>query len=158
MIIAVLRCVDVFYAHVIFLLKSQRREKMIEYMSLCVGLMIRTLSFVLLWSYEYFLPSLDDVYLDVTQEKDSRLPAITHESCVDGVSFTAQLTNHSHNFNFNNEKPRSGTIICKICGRTGHVAKQCFFHYRLSDLVGRQTEKSWLCGFNIGLRCFGFPK
>lgn len=69
-------------------------------------------------------PSLDDVYLTITQEEDSRLSAINHESRVDGVSFVAQSANRSRSFN--SDKSRSVTNTCKSCGRTGHMAEQCF--------------------------------
>lgn len=68
--------------------------------------------------------SLDDVYLAITQEEDNRVSTVNHESRIDGVSFVAQLTNCFRNFN--NGKSHSATIVCKSCGRTGHVAEQCF--------------------------------
>ncbi|KAL1222697.1 hypothetical protein V5N11_004448 [Cardamine amara subsp. amara] len=69
-------------------------------------------------------PSLDDVYLALTQEEDSRLAVVPHDNRTDGVSFAAQSMPRPRNPV--NDKTRLVTGVCKSCGRTGHTAEQCF--------------------------------
>lgn len=69
-------------------------------------------------------PTLDDVYLTLTQDEDSRMVVVTPDSRIDGVSFAAQMVLRTRGSP--NDRNRVVTDVCKTCGRTGHVAEQCF--------------------------------
>ncbi|KAL9293163.1 putative RNA-directed DNA polymerase [Arabidopsis thaliana] len=67
------------------------------------------------------LPSLEDAYNALTLDEESKNLSRTHEERSDGVSFAVQ-TNSSRNFSDN----RGSSVSCTICGRTGHIADNCF--------------------------------
>ncbi|XP_019089186.1 PREDICTED: uncharacterized protein LOC109127987 [Camelina sativa] len=68
------------------------------------------------------LPSLDEAYQVVTQDEESKRASRLLEEHNEGVSFAVQASSRS--------KPspqlRDPSAICTVCGRTGHLAANCF--------------------------------
>jgi len=67
------------------------------------------------------LPSLEYVYLKVTQDEDSRSHKQVSDSRPDGMVFAAQ-----HASRVRPGERSSSTTVCTNCGRTGHMAESCF--------------------------------
>ncbi|KAL1192575.1 hypothetical protein V5N11_020678 [Cardamine amara subsp. amara] len=71
------------------------------------------------------LPTLDEAYNAVSQDEESKATSRIFEERTEGVSFAIQ----SQFRNKNNGEARNksaGSVVCATCGRTGHVADQCF--------------------------------
>lgn len=82
-------------------------------------------------------PSLDDVYLAITQEKDNRISSVNQESCMDGVSFIAQTTSHPRNLN--NEKSILPQSPAKAAGELDIWRSSAFT--LLSIKCGGETDR-----------------
>lgn len=65
---------------------------------------------------------LEEAYNALTQDEDSKILGRMNEERTDGVSFAVQSSSGSHNFTQN----RGSSIVCSLCGRTRHLAENCF--------------------------------
>ncbi|KAG7585027.1 GAG-pre-integrase domain [Arabidopsis thaliana x Arabidopsis arenosa] len=67
------------------------------------------------------LPTLEEAYNSLTQDEESKLLGRLNDERSDGMSFAVQ-TSAPRNFS----DYKGGKITCSNCGRTGHVAENCF--------------------------------
>lgn len=81
------------------------------------------------------LPSLEEVYNALTLDEESKNLSRAYEERADGVSFAVQ-TNSSRNFSDN----RGSSVICTICGRTGHIAENCIRKIGYPEWWGENTK------------------
>lgn len=68
------------------------------------------------------LPSLDKAYQVVTQDEESKRAGRMLEEHTDGVSFAVQPTSRPRQ----QSELRDPSAVCTSCGRTGHLAANCF--------------------------------
>lgn len=68
------------------------------------------------------LPSLDEAYNMLIHDEESKSLARLHEDRASGVSFAIQTPNRSRS----EHNTRSGPFKCTLCGKTGHLAENCF--------------------------------
>lgn len=67
------------------------------------------------------LPTLDEAYNALVQDEESKQIARMNAERVDGISFAVQATRSKTSYD-----RKGGSITCTNCGRTGHVAENCF--------------------------------
>ena len=68
------------------------------------------------------LPTLNEAYNALTQDEKSKHLGRLNAERVDGVSFSVQTNPRC----FSNADNRGGHVTCTNCGRTGHLAENCF--------------------------------
>ncbi|KAG7584011.1 Retrotransposon Copia-like N-terminal [Arabidopsis suecica] len=64
------------------------------------------------------LPSLEEAYNALTMDEEAKQLSQDNEGRADGVSFAVQTTP--------SRKPFDNRAVCNICGRTRHIADNCF--------------------------------
>ncbi|CAL9239421.1 unnamed protein product [Arabidopsis halleri] len=67
------------------------------------------------------LPSLEEAYNALTLDEEAKHLSRDNDVRVDGVSFIVQANTSRKPF-----ENRAGYGVCNICGRTGHIAENCF--------------------------------
>lgn len=69
------------------------------------------------------LPSLDEAYNVLTHDEESKSLACLHDDRAGGVSFAVQTHNRPPR---TQNDIRGGSMTCTLCGKTGHLAENCF--------------------------------
>ncbi|CAL9224138.1 unnamed protein product [Arabidopsis halleri] len=80
------------------------------------------------------LLSLDKAYNALTLDEEAKNLSRDNDGRVDGVSFAVQ-TNPPR-------KPYDNRAVCSICGRTGHIADNCFHKIGYPEWWGENTKSS----------------
>ncbi|XP_020883385.1 uncharacterized protein LOC110229020 [Arabidopsis lyrata subsp. lyrata] len=83
------------------------------------------------------LPSLEEAYNALCLDEESKNLSRDNDVREDGVSFVVQ-TNVARKF-FEN---RGSSVSCTICGRTGHIADNCFRKIGYPEWWGENTKQN----------------